>query len=86
MDRPKFNYSKLRGRIIEILGSQKAFAERLGISEGTLVSRLKSETSFTQPEILMAIQVLDIPLGDISVYFFTLEDRKIEQQGGEQDE
>ena len=31
-----FNYSKLRGRIIEKFGTQGCFARKLGVSERTL--------------------------------------------------
>jgi hypothetical protein len=51
MEKIKFNYSKLKGRIIEKCGSQKAFAELLGITEGTLTSKLLGYTYFTQDEI-----------------------------------
>ena len=72
MDREKFDYSKLKGRITEKCGSQKVFAERLGISEGTLVSKLKCLTYFTQHEILKSASILDIEPENICVYFFTV--------------
>ena len=38
----KYNYGKLKGRIIEKFGSQKAFAEKLGWSEGKLSKKLNN--------------------------------------------
>lgn len=31
-----FQYSKLKGKIVEIFGSQKKFAEAMGLSERTI--------------------------------------------------
>ena len=72
MERTKFNYSKLKGRITEKLGTQKAFAELLGITEGTLTSKLLGYTYFTQDEIYRSIRILDIDPGDATLYFFTV--------------
>ena len=67
-----FNYSKLRGRITEVCGSQKAFAKALNISDSTLTSKMKNYTYFTQKEILQAIEILRIPNEEVSIYFFTV--------------
>lgn len=72
MERAKFNYSKLKGRITEKLGTQKAFAELLEITEGTLTSKLLGYTYFTQDEILRSIRILDIDPRDATLYFFTV--------------
>ena len=72
MARPKFSYSKLKGRIIEKCGTQRAFAELLGISECTLTSKLQGHTFFSQPEIYRAIQILDIKPSEVTLYFFTI--------------
>jgi len=67
-----FNYSKLKGKITEVCDTKKAFAKKLGISEGSLISKLNSRTYFTQKEILLAIQILSIDLGEVALYFFTV--------------
>ena len=72
MKRILFNYSKLKGRITEICDTKKAFAKELGITEGTLISKLNSNTYFTQGEILRAIEILRIPQEEVSLYFFTV--------------
>ena len=79
MDREKFDYSKLKGRITEICDSQKVFAERLGVSEGTLVSKLKCNTYFTQNEIFRASEILGISPANIAAYFFMPSVQKVEQ-------
>jgi len=72
VERAKFNYSKLKGRITEKFGTQKAFAELLEITEGTLTSKLLGYTYFTQDEILRSIRILDIDPRDATLYFFTV--------------
>lgn len=72
MPRTKFDYSKLKGRITEKCGTQKAFAELLGITEGTLTSKLQGHTYFTQVEILRSLKILDIEHGKVTLYFFAV--------------
>jgi hypothetical protein len=72
MTKVKFSYSKLRGKIKEKFGSQKAFAEALGITEGTLTSKLQGYTYFTQNEIFRSIKILGIDPDKVTLYFFTV--------------
>ena len=71
MEKLTFDYSKLAGRIREKFGTQKAFAEALGISEGTLSMKMNGTYYFTQPEIEKAVRILDLEAGSVSEYFFT---------------
>lgn len=66
-------YSKLRGRIKEIFGTQKAFAEALGMNEGTLSLKLGGTAEWTRAEIVKACMLLGIPLEKAHLYFFALE-------------
>lgn len=66
-----FNYSKLRGRIIEIFGSQYKFAEAMGWSERTLCLKLDGSRPWKQTDICRAIELLGLTEEDIPVYFFT---------------
>ncbi|WP_315265028.1 DUF739 family protein [Tannerella forsythia] len=66
-----FDYRKLRGQIIEHFGTQKAFAEALGVSTRTLSLKLNSRIPFTQDEIAKAINLLQAEPHDIKAYFFT---------------
>lgn len=70
----QFNYNKLRGRIVEKLGSQTALATQMGISAITLTQKLKNRVAFKNDEILHMARILDIPPNDIPVYFFCNED------------
>lgn len=72
---PKYDYSMLRGRIRELFGSEKNFAETLRKSEiamstGTFNSRINGNTYFKQPEIELVCNLLGIKLEDSKIYFF----------------
>lgn len=68
-----FRYNKLRGRIVEIFGSQKAFADAIGISESTVASKLSGRLKFSQNEVFIWANALNIPKEDIGIYFFDTE-------------
>lgn len=68
-----FDYSKLRGRIVERFGVQSAFAFALKMSESTLSGRLTNKSYFTAEEIVKACELLDIALSEVNEYFFTLK-------------
>lgn len=73
----EYDFSKLRGRIKEKLGYEAIFAEKISISPASLSSKFNNKSDFTATEISEAIseEVLDIPLDEVGVYFFT---RKLE--------
>ncbi len=68
-----FDYSKLRGRIIEKFGSQMSFAEAMDISERTLSLKLSGKRMWKQSEICLAINLLGLSDDDIKEYFFVLK-------------
>ena len=68
----RFDYSKLRGRIVEKYGTQQAFAMEMGLSDVALSSKLNGHTYFKQTEIAKAVKALDIASGDVTSYFFTV--------------
>ena len=72
MEKLKFDYSKLKGKITEKYDTQKAFADSLGITEGTMTAKLHGYTYFTQDEIMRSVGLLDIDPGEVTLYFFTL--------------
>lgn len=43
-----FDCSKLKGRIVEICGTRKEFAKRMGMTERTLSLKLNNKIAFTQ--------------------------------------
>lgn len=67
-----YDYSKLRGRIVEKLGSIKKYAELLKLSDTSISNKLSNKTPFNQDEILRSIEshVLDIDVVEIPIYFF----------------
>ncbi|MBY0756546.1 DUF739 family protein [Clostridium sardiniense] len=65
-----FNYSKLKGKIIEKFGTQNCFAKCLGVSERTLSLKLNSRRFFSQREIIKISELLDIDSDEIQLYFF----------------
>ena len=66
-----FDYSALRGKIIEKFGSQKDFASALGLSERSLSMKLNNKVYFTQDEMSKTAQLLDVKIGKLKEYFFT---------------
>lgn len=74
---PMFDYSKLRGRIVEKFGAQGAFSTALGVSEGTLSSRMMNKSSFTGDEIARSCILLGLSFQEIPDYFFAPKVEKI---------
>lgn len=66
-----YEYSKLKGRIVEKCGNQQNFAKLMGLSERTISLKLNNERKFTQPDIDKALTILEIPIEEIKDYFFT---------------
>ena len=79
MERTLFDYSKLKGRIKEKCDTQKAFAERLGVAECTMVAKLDCNSYFTQSEIFRSAEILEIPHEQLFAYFFAPRVQKCEQ-------
>lgn len=80
VEKKKHNYdfSKLKGRIREKLGTQKEYSERIGISEGYLYKIFANDSKFDQDDIENSIapDVLDIERKEIPDYFLTLLDEE----------
>lgn len=66
-----FNYSKLRGRIVEVCGTQDNFSKCIGKDRSLINLALNNKRDFTQSEIIRSCEVLDIPSDEIGLYFFT---------------
>ncbi len=74
-----FDYSKLRGRIVEIFLTQSAFAVAMGWSERTLSLKMTGQRMWKQNDIIKAVKLLKIDESEIPVYFFTAKVQRIEQ-------
>ena len=72
-DNMEFDYSKLKGRVKEVLGTQDVFAERLGIGRVSLSQRMTGKLEFSQSEIMLSCDILNFDPREIPEYFFTLK-------------
>lgn len=66
-----FDYSKLKGRIVEKYGTQIAFSKALGVSERSISLKLNGKVYFAQDEIDKILKLLGIEYSAIKDYFFT---------------
>lgn len=66
----EYSYNRLRGKIIEVYGTQGAFAEVIGISETALSKKMTGKTGFDQKDIVKWCNALNIPIEDAGQYFF----------------
>ena len=75
-----FDFSKLRGKIKEIYGTQTVFATRMPMNEATLSKKLNNNVEFTSKEIVRSCKLLKIPLNLVDEYFFELKIQITEQK------
>lgn len=68
-----FCYNKLRGKIREVCGTNRKFAEMMNLSSATISAKLNNKSEFSQPEIQKAVEVLSLEQSEIPIYFFTPE-------------
>lgn len=64
------SYAKLKGKILEVFGTQAAFAEALGINKATLNGKLNNRSQWSSNEIAKACDLLGVSLCDAHLYFF----------------
>ncbi len=67
-----YNYSKLLGRIVEKIGTQRDFAKAIGLSERSVSLKLNGRVGWKQDEIAKICDVLSINTSEINDYFFAL--------------
>lgn len=68
-----FDYKDLKLRIKKVYDTQEAFAEAMDMSYTALNQRLNNAVEWKTPEIFKACELLDIPLAEAHLYFFTLK-------------
>lgn len=66
-----YTYNKLRGRIIEIYGTQRKFAEKLGVSKNSVSKKMTCQTEFSQADIIQWSMLLNVQKDEYGDYFFT---------------
>lgn len=69
MDNPK-RFAKLRGRIVEKIGSQGALCQKLGWHHDKLSRKLNGRTGWTSRDVTAICEILDIPIAEAGEYFF----------------
>lgn len=63
-------YAKLRGVIREKFGVQETFAEAMGMRIATLSAKLNDKSEWTKTQIVLACELLEIPIAEAHLYFF----------------
>jgi transcriptional regulator with XRE-family HTH domain len=72
----EFDYSKLKGKIKEVYGTQTEFANAIGLSFVSISKKLNNLRQFKQSDIVKINKVLNIAEEDIPIYFFTPKEKK----------
>ncbi len=65
-----YQYRKLKGKIVEKYGTQKAFADALDISENSLSLKLNGKTGFSQKDIVKWSLLLGIDQAEYQSFYF----------------
>lgn len=65
----EFDYSALRGRIVEHFGSMAAFASAINISRSSVSQKINNKIDWKQTEIEKARVALKISVPDVPKYF-----------------
>ena len=67
----EIDYGPLRGRIKQILGSEAAYGDAIGLSAAAVSKRLNNRVCFTTAEVIASAKVLGITYAEIPRYFLT---------------
>lgn len=67
----EYDYNKLRGRIIEKFGTIGNFQKHLNISNVVLSKKMNNRVRLSHDDITQWADLLEIPMDQIGVYFFT---------------
>lgn len=70
-------YKKLRGRIVEKFDTQQKFAEHIGVSMNTVSRKMNGLNGFSQEDIIVWSEALDIDLKDAGLYFICPKSSKV---------
>lgn len=66
-----YDYSKLRGKIVEKYSTISAFSKDLGLTSESVSMKLNNKREFSQREIDKACELLGIKNSEMKSYFFT---------------
>lgn len=70
MENIEMDYSKLRGKIKEVFGTEGAFARAMGYNRGTISAKLNNQSEWTRADIQKACFLLGVPFSEVEHYFF----------------
>lgn len=70
------SYSKIRGKIKELFGTNENFAKAMEMDLSSLSAKLNNKSPWKREEIEKACELLHIPIEDVYLYFFT---KKVEK-------
>lgn len=76
-----YETEKLEARIIERYGTQKRFAEAMGMTTSALSRILSTGRDWKGSKLIKAVELLDIPHNEINDYFFVLRVEKRQPKG-----
>ncbi len=69
----RFDYSKLRGKIVEKFGNYTNFCDKIGWTTSELSSKLSNKRHFTVTDIYSISKVLELQTEEIGAFFYTPE-------------
>ncbi len=79
-----YDFSKLKGKIKEVFGTQNEFAEAMEMAPNTLSNKLNNITDFSSNEISKAVDLLNINSAtDAWTTFFTKQVENISTKSKE---
>lgn len=76
-----YKTDKLKARIVEKFGTQKAFCEAIGVAPSTLSRYLNEGLDWKSSTLIKAVRALQIPDEEIDLYFFVPRVAKKEPKG-----
>ncbi|MDO5785551.1 MAG: DUF739 family protein [Eubacteriales bacterium] len=80
MEKIEFDYSRLRGKIREVCGTQDAYADKIHLGRVSVSQRLNNNLEFSQSEMINSAEVLNFSTTEIPQYFFVKKVQKTEQK------
>lgn len=66
-----YTYNKLRGKIVELYGSQDKFADKIQLSRNSVSKKMNCQVGFSQEDIVKWSMLLNIQPNEYGEYFFT---------------
>lgn len=64
-------YGKLRERIGIMFPDHPTFARKMNMNPSTLSAKLNGKSDWTREEIIYSCSLLDIPIDEVTDYFFS---------------